>query len=112
MPDENGPPKPSTQPFVIVSVPFFDILTWLLPPTCKSISKLAEAEAVSVMLACKAVKVTPALFQVCASVKAGELAVSVPLLAESVVNAPVFGVVEPIGPGEVRSTLPAKNPIN
>ena len=63
------------------------------------------------MLVRKAVKVTPALFQVCASVKAGELAVSVPLLAESVVNAPVFGVVEPMAAGLDRSTGAEMKPI-
>jgi len=60
----------------------------------------------------KAVNIVEALFHVWARVKAGELEVSVPLFAESVVNAPVFGVVEPMGPGEVRSTFPAKKPIN
>jgi len=35
------------------------------------------------------------------------------LLVFKVVNAPVFGVVDPMGPGDVRSTLdPPKKPIN
>jgi hypothetical protein len=66
-------------------------------------------------LARKAVNTTPALFHVWARVKAGELEVSVPLFADSVVNAPVFGVVEPMAGGLARSTLlppPPKKPIN
>jgi len=67
--------------------------------------------AVDVMFSCKDLKSTAALFQVCASVRAGELAVSVPLLAESVVNAPVFGVVEPMAAGLDRSTGAEMKPI-
>jgi len=93
--------------------PPFVIENLLEPPTCKSISRLPEAEAVSVTLTRKAVNVVPAAFQVCASVKAGELVVIVPLFADSVVNAPVFGVVEPMALGLARSTLapPPKKPI-
>jgi hypothetical protein len=63
----------------------------------------------------KAVNIVEALFHVWARVKAGELEVSVPLFADSVVNSPVFGVVEPMAGGLARSTLlppPPKKPIN
>jgi len=63
------------------------------------------------MLALNPVNVTAALFQVWVKVAAGEFAVSVPLLAESVVNAPVFGVVEPMAAGLDKSTGAEMKPI-
>ena len=47
-------------------------------------------------------------FHVCCTISAGAEAVSVPLLAVSVVNAPLFGVVEPMAGGDAASK-PAPN---
>ena len=74
--------------------------------------KNCEPKALAVLVISKfiAVKATAALFQVCERSSTGALAVSVPLLADSVVNAPVFGVVEPMAGGAAKSSVRAMVP--
>ena len=68
--------------------------------TSKNLEPAAKAD--SVMATLTPVNVTAALFQVCAKSSTGALAVSEPLLAESVVKAPVDAVVEPIADGAAK----------
>ena len=81
-----------------------DLLTLkkLSAPTRRSIRREAALLAVLVKVAKIPVNVTPLLFQVCERSSTGALAVSVPLLAKSVVKAPLFGVVEPILAGAAK----------
>jgi hypothetical protein len=66
------------------------------------------AVTVSVVVLMEPVNTAVAESQVCERSNTGALAVSVPLLALKLVNAPVFGVVEPMAGGEAASN-PAPN---
>ncbi len=71
------------------------------------------AAAVSATVKRRPVKVVPLAFQVCARSSTGADAVSVPLLAVSVVNVPAAGVVLPIGVFWIEpkvALLPAPKP--
>ena len=86
------------------------VSTTLVPLIFISNALLADPLAVLVKFASNPVNVTAALFQVCERSSTGALAVSVPLLAVSVVNAPEFGVVEPMAGGAAKSEVKAMVP--
>jgi hypothetical protein len=70
---------------------------------------LVDNEFVFVIFARMAVKATAALFQVCV-IESGADDVVVPMLADSVVKAPEFGVVDPMADGLARFVGAVMNP--